>query len=47
MKEIVLTPLIEDPRVLEDVVDTWPVEGFSKLAKKEHGPIFQAGGFPW
>ncbi|TPX10919.1 uncharacterized protein E0L32_008125 [Thyridium curvatum] len=47
MKELVLVPLPEEPRVLEDAVDTWTVEGWRTLAKKEHGPIFQAGGFPW
>jgi ubiquitin carboxyl-terminal hydrolase 7 len=47
MKEIVLPPLIEEPRVLEDQVDTWTVEGWTNLSKKEHGPIFEAGGYPW
>lgn len=47
MKEIVLIPLLEEPKVLEDVVDTWTVENWRSLNKKEHGPVFQAGGFPW
>ena len=47
MKEIVLPPLPEEPRILEDAVSTWTVEGWRQLSKKEHGPIFQAGGFPW
>ncbi|KAI1639746.1 hypothetical protein F4809DRAFT_73853 [Biscogniauxia mediterranea] len=47
MKEIVLPLLPEEPNVLEDVVNTWTVENWRTLAKKEHGPIFHAGGFPW
>ncbi|KAH8652510.1 hypothetical protein BX600DRAFT_516539 [Xylariales sp. PMI_506] len=47
MKEIVLPPLLEEPRVVEDVVHTWTVENWRTLTKKEHGPVFQAGGFPW
>lgn len=47
MKEIVLPQLVEEPRILEDAVDTWTVESWRALNKKEHGPIFQAGGFPW
>ncbi len=47
IKELVLTPLVEEPQVVEDVVDTWTVEQWRTLGKKEHGPVFQAGGFPW
>jgi len=47
MKSIVLPQLLEEPRILEDVVDTWQVDGWRQLSKKEHGPIFQAGGSPW
>jgi len=47
MKEIVLNPLPEEPRILDDVVSTWTVDRWRGLGKKEHGPIFQAGGFPW
>ncbi|KAI0021876.1 hypothetical protein F4780DRAFT_778150 [Xylariomycetidae sp. FL0641] len=47
MKEIVLPPLLEEPKILEDAVDTWTVERWRELSKKEHGPIFQAGGHPW
>ncbi|KAI1079311.1 cysteine proteinase [Whalleya microplaca] len=47
MKEIVLPPLLEEPKVLEDVVNTWTVENWRGLSKKEHGPIFEAGGYPW
>lgn len=47
MKEIVLPPLLEEPRIVEDVIDTWTVENWRTLPKKEHGPIFHAGGYPW
>ena len=47
MRDIVLPPLNEEPKILEDAVFTWTVEGWRSLAKKEHGPVFQAGGFPW
>lgn len=47
MKEIVLPPLAEEPRILEDVVHTWEVQGWRTMNKKERGPIFQAGGYPW
>jgi ubiquitin carboxyl-terminal hydrolase 7 len=47
MKELIFSPLIEEPRILEDVVDTWTVESWRALSKKEHGPVFQAGGYPW
>ncbi|KAK3328499.1 hypothetical protein B0T19DRAFT_424769 [Cercophora scortea] len=47
MKEHVLTPLVEEPQILEDVVSTWTVDSWRTLGKKEHGPVFEAGGYPW
>lgn len=47
MKEIVLPPLLDEPKILEDFVHTWTVENWRGLGKREHGPIFEAGGFPW
>lgn len=47
MKEICLPPLIDEPKILGDYNHTWTVENWRTLSKKEHGPIFQAGGFPW
>lgn len=47
MKDFVLPPLAEEPRILEDQVHTWTVESWRNLGKKEHGPVFMAGGFPW
>ncbi|KAK3378288.1 hypothetical protein B0H63DRAFT_397552 [Podospora didyma] len=47
MRDHVLPPLIEEPRILEDQVHTWTVDAWGSLNKKEHGPIFEAGGYPW
>ncbi|KAM3559956.1 hypothetical protein ARSEF4850_003889 [Beauveria asiatica] len=47
MKDIVLPPLLDQPKILEDCVNTWTVENWRSLGKKEHGPVFHAGGFPW
>ncbi|KAH6696852.1 ubiquitin carboxyl-terminal hydrolase [Plectosphaerella plurivora] len=47
MTEIIFPPLVEDPPILEDVVNTWEIESWRSLPKREHGPMFQAGGFPW
>lgn len=47
MKEHVLPALIDEPPILEDQVHTWEIKGWRNLNKKEHGPTFHAGGFPW
>ena len=47
MRELVLPPLLDEPRILEDVHNTWNVEDWRNMGKREHGPIFQAGGYPW
>lgn len=47
LKELVLPPLPEDPPILEDAVHTWSIDAWQSLSKKEHGPVFQAGGYPW
>jgi hypothetical protein len=47
MREILLTPLAEEPKILDDVTSTWSVESWRSMSKKEHGPVFQAGGYPW
>lgn len=47
MTEMVLPPLSDEPKILEDAHNTWTVQDWRTLGKKEHGPIFQAGGFPW
>ncbi|KAL3422872.1 ubiquitin carboxyl-terminal hydrolase [Phlyctema vagabunda] len=47
MKSEVLPPLLEQPPIIEDAVNTWQIEGWHNLNKKEHGPVFEAGGSPW
>ncbi|KAK0651817.1 hypothetical protein B0T16DRAFT_404747 [Cercophora newfieldiana] len=47
MKEHVLLPLMEEPKILEDQVHTWTVESWQNLPKKEHGPVFMVGNNPW
>jgi ubiquitin carboxyl-terminal hydrolase 7 len=47
MREICLPPLIDEPKILGDYEYTWTVENWRSLNKKEHGPVFQEGGFPW
>jgi ubiquitin carboxyl-terminal hydrolase 7 len=47
MKELVLPPLLDEPKILGDEQYTWTVDNWKNLAKKEHGPIFEAGGYPW
>ncbi|KOS19761.1 Ubiquitin carboxyl-terminal hydrolase 21 [Escovopsis weberi] len=47
MKELVLTPMLEEPKLLGDYVHTWTVQNWRSLGKREHGPIFKAGAYPW
>lgn len=47
MKELVLTPLAEQPPILEDVVNTWNITDWDHMRRREEGPVFQAGGHPW
>lgn len=47
MRELVLPYLPDEPKILEDAEHTWTVENWRDQAKKEHGPVFHAGGYPW
>lgn len=47
MRELVLPPLLEEPEIIADGVHTWHIEGWRNLEKKEHGPVFNVGGYPW
>lgn len=47
MKELVLPKLAEDPQILDDVVHTWTIESWRSMSKKEHGPVFRVGHYPW
>jgi len=47
MKDLVLPPLADEPKILEDAYNTWTVDNWRSRGKREHGPIFEAGGYPW
>lgn len=47
MMREVFPPLPEDPPILETQHHTWHIPNWRSLSKKEHGPIFEVGGFPW
>ena len=47
MKDLAFMPLADEPKILEDFENTWTVENWRTLGKKEHGPVFQARGSPW
>ncbi|CAL3973135.1 unnamed protein product [Diplocarpon coronariae] len=47
MKEIVFTPLPEQPPTLEIQTHTWSITNWRELPRRAHGPVFQAGGHPW
>lgn len=36
-----------DLETLDESVSTWTISNWNDLEKKEHGPIFECGGFPW
>lgn len=38
---------MDEPKILQDVEHTWTVNDWRTLTRREHGPVFQAGGFPW
>ncbi|KAF4120217.1 ubiquitin carboxyl-terminal hydrolase 7 [Geosmithia morbida] len=47
MRELVLPPLVDEPKIVEDVEHTWQIDDWHARGKKDHGPIFHAGGYPW
>jgi heme exporter protein D len=47
MRGLLLPPLQEDPKILEDVTYTWLLRSWSSISQKELSPVFQAGGYPW
>ena len=47
MKELIFQPTVEDPPILAEAEHTWHIENWRSLPRREHGPIFEAGGFPW
>ena len=40
-------PEFPDLEIEAEAVNTWHIENYRSLSKKEHGPIFQCAGFPW
>ena len=40
-------PELPDLEVEAEGHNTWCIENYRALAKREHGPVFQCGGFPW
>lgn len=38
---------VPDLETAAESVHTWNITGWSKLGKKEHGPVFESGGYPW
>lgn len=47
MYELVLPPLPEQPPILGTKVHNWSIENWRDHPRRDHGPIFQAGGHPW
>jgi hypothetical protein len=47
MKELVLPDLQEQPPILETQVHNWAIENWRDHPRRDHGPIFEAGGHPW
>src|SRR5688572_26548397 len=47
MKELVLPPLEAQPPILHDVYHTWEIPNWRQEPRRGHGPIFEAGGYPW
>ena len=40
-------PPVTDLEIESEAIDTWRIENYRGLAKREHGPIFHCGGHPW
>ncbi|KAF2841356.1 cysteine proteinase [Patellaria atrata CBS 101060] len=40
-------PELPDLETDSDAHDTWYIENWRSMGKKEHGPVFQCGGHPW
>ncbi|KAF4635550.1 hypothetical protein G7Y89_g2550 [Cudoniella acicularis] len=47
MRELVLPPLQEQPETICDGEYTWHIEKWRNTPRREHGPVFTIGGFPW
>ena len=40
-------PVLPDLEVEAEGYHTWHIENYRTLSKKEHGPVFEVGGYPW
>ena len=40
-------PLLPDLEVEAEGHNTWTIENYRGLPKREHGPTFEVGGIPW
>ena len=38
---------IPDLEIEAETYSTWHIENYRQLTKKERGPIFNCGGYPW
>lgn len=47
MADIVLPRLAEEPPIIETGHHTWHIENWRASARRERGPVFNVGGYPW
>jgi ubiquitin carboxyl-terminal hydrolase 7 len=47
MRDLVLVPLIEQPEIIAEGHHTWHIEQWRGSKRRDHGPVFEVGGFPW
>ncbi|EER27674.1 Ubiquitin carboxyl-terminal hydrolase family protein [Coccidioides posadasii C735 delta SOWgp] len=40
-------PELPDTETLEQTHHTWHIQNWTRMERKEHGPIFECGGSPW
>ena len=42
-----LMPEIPDLEIESEGFGVWEIENYRTLAKREHGPVFHSGNYPW
>ncbi|TVY45416.1 Ubiquitin carboxyl-terminal hydrolase [Lachnellula subtilissima] len=47
IQDLVLPRLAEEPPIIETAHHTWHIENWRATPRREHGPVFHVGGFPW
>ena len=40
-------PELSDLEIESEAENTWDIEGWRSMLRREHGPVFQCGGHPW